>query len=91
MSFAKNVVMREAHEGIGRMVTEALGIGASGKRTGRANLRQDGHGGHGGGHGRPGGSHRRAGEVVMAVAITATMALGITGIRAVGIMAIMAG
>jgi hypothetical protein len=33
ISFAKNVMMREAHEGIGRTVTEALGIGASGKRT----------------------------------------------------------
>jgi hypothetical protein len=31
--FAKDVMMREAHEGIGRMVKEGLGIGASGKRT----------------------------------------------------------
>jgi hypothetical protein len=33
MRFAKDVMMREAHEGIGRMVNEALGVGASGRRT----------------------------------------------------------
>lgn len=33
MRFAKDVMMREAHEGIGRMVKEGLGIGASGRRT----------------------------------------------------------
>lgn len=33
IEYAKQVMMREAHEGVGNMVRESLGLGSSGKRT----------------------------------------------------------